>query len=158
MANLIAPLGDGLCQAHKIDLLKGVGAEGGDGHLPGNNHDGCGVDHRVGHAREGVGGAGSAGDDGHTHLSADACKALGGVRGALFVAHEDMVESFLLAPRIIVEGIIDGHDAAAGIAEDGLHSLGFQRQHQCLAACNLLFHVSCVHLFEVLLVGLWVQK
>ncbi len=140
MANLIAPLRDRLRHTHEIDLLEGICAKGCDGHLPRDDHDRRGVYHRVGNTRERIRGTRAAGDDGHAHLAADACEALGGVCGALFVAHEDMVKRLLLAPRVVIEGIIDGHDAAAGITEDGFHPLPLQRQHQRLAACNFFIH------------------
>ena len=140
MTYLIAPFRDRLRHAHEVHLLERICAKGCNGHLPRDDHDGCGVDHRVGHARERVRGTRAAGDDGHAHLAADACKALGGMCGTLFVAHEDMVKRLLLASRVVIEGIIDRHDTAARVAEDGLHPLPLQRQHQRLAACNFLFH------------------
>ena len=43
--------------------------------------------------------------------------------GSLFVTHQYMVETFLLSTCIVEERVVDGHDGATGVAEDGLHAV-----------------------------------
>ena len=100
--NLIAPLGDWLSHTHEVNLLEEVRAKGRDWNLTSDDHDGSRVQHSISHARQGVGGPRTAGDDSYAHLAADAGIALSSVSGALFVAHEDMVEGFLLTTCIVV--------------------------------------------------------
>jgi hypothetical protein len=60
---------------------------------------------------------------------------------ALLVTHQNMVETFLLTSCIVEERIINGHDAAAWVSEDGLHALGLQRPHQRLRSSNSISHI-----------------
>ena len=141
MTNLIGPLGDGLRQAYEVHLLKRIGAQGRDGHLTSNDNDGGGVEHGVGDTRQRVSHTRTAGDQGNTYLARDACIALGSVGGTLFVAHQYVVETFLLTSCIVEKRIVNGHDAAARVTKDGFHALGLQRPHQRLRSCNLISHL-----------------
>ena len=132
MTDLIAPLGDGLCHTHEIDLLEGVGTQGTDGHLSGDDDDRRGVEHGIGQSRQRVRGTRTTSDQRHAYLATDAGITLGGMGSGLFVTDEDMVESLLVASCVVVKGIIDGHDGTAGVAEDGCHTLCLQGLHQCL--------------------------
>ncbi len=85
-----AVLGDRLGDADDIRLLKRIGADEAPRHLAGYRYD----RHRihVGCRQPGdqIGRAGAAGGDTHANLSGCAGVAVGGVRGGLFVAHQDM--------------------------------------------------------------------
>ena len=140
VTDLITPLRDGLRHTHEVHLLESVGTEGRDGHLSGNDDDWRGVEHRIGNTREGVRHTRTAGDQGHTHLTGYTGIALGSVGGALLVAHQNMVETFLLASCVVEERVIDGHNAATGVAEDGLHALSLQRPHQRLRSSYSISH------------------
>ena len=89
--------------------------------LAGDADDGDGVEHGGGDAGDQVGGAGAAGG----HADADAARgarvAVGHVRGALLMAHEDVVDGKL------AQRVVDGQDGAAGIAEDVAHAFAFGR-------------------------------
>ena len=144
MTDLIAPLRDGLSHADEVHFLKGIRTQGADGHLAGDDHDGRRVQHGIGHARQGVGGAGTAGHQGHAYPTRHAGIALGSMSGALFVAHQDVVKGFLLSARIVVESIIHRHDGAAGVTEDSLHALILQRPHQGFTSSYFLLHIYLV--------------
>ena len=136
MTDLITPLRDWLRHAHKVHLLKGVGTKGSDGYLSGDDNNRRGVEHRIGDTRQCVRHTWTAGHQGHTYLTRHSGIALGGVSGSLLMTHQYMIETFLLASCVVEERIIHGHDAATGIAEDGLHPLSLQRPHQRLRSCN----------------------
>ena len=61
-----------------------------------------------------VGGAGSGGGEADADAARGAGVAVGHMGGALLVADEDVVDGGEFA-----EGVVDGEDGAAGIAEDG---------------------------------------
>ena len=75
---------------------------------------GDGVEHGGGDAGDEVGGAGAGGGDADADAAGGAGVAVGHVRGALLVADEDVVDGGELA-----QGVVDGQDGSAGIAEDG---------------------------------------
>ena len=140
MTNLIRPLRDRLGHTHEVYLLKGISTQGRDGHLTCNHHNRRGIKHGIGNTRQGISHSGTTGHQGHTDLARDAGIALCGMGSALFVTHQNMVETFLLTSCIVEERIINGHDAAAWVSEDGLHALGLQRPHQRLRSCNSISH------------------
>ena len=137
-AYLVAPFRYWLCHAHEVNLLEGVGAEHAGAHLSCYHHNRCGVHHGVGNTREGVCGAWSAGYDTHSHFVAHPCIAFRSVCGSLLVAHEYVVKSFLLSPRIVVEGVVNWHYGASGIAENGLHPFFLESSHQSLCSCYII--------------------
>ena len=106
-------LGDGQGDAGDVDLLEGVGAEDLGGDLAGDADDGDGVEHGGGDAGDEVGGAGAGGGHADADLAGGAGVAVGHVGGALLVADEDVVDGEL------AQGVVDGQDGSAGIAEDG---------------------------------------
>ena len=69
--------------------------------------------HGGGDAGDEVGGAGAGGGHADADLAGGARVAVGHVRGALLVAHEDVADGEL------AQRVVDGQDGAAGIAEDG---------------------------------------
>jgi hypothetical protein len=93
-------LGDGQRDAGDVDFLKGVGAEDFAGDLAGDADDGDGVEHGGGDAGDEVGRAGAAGGHADADLARGARVAVGHVRGALLVAHEDVVDGEL-AQRVV---------------------------------------------------------
>ena len=101
MTDLVTPLRDRLRHTHEVDLLESIGTEGTDGHLTGNDHDRCGVEHGIGHTCQRVGDTRTTGHQGNAYLSRDTGIALGSMGGSLFMTHEDMVETFLLSSCII---------------------------------------------------------
>ncbi len=104
-------LGDGQGDAGDVGFLKGVGADELAAHLAGDAHDGRGIEHGGGDAGDHVGGARSGGSDGDADFTAGARIAIGHVRGALFVTHQDVVN------LAVLQGVVGGEDGAAGIAE-----------------------------------------
>jgi hypothetical protein len=122
IGHLVVPFGDGRGDVDHVGLLEGVGAEQVCEDLAGDAYHGCGVDHRVGEARDEVGGARAAGGEDDAGATGGAGIALGGVNAPLFVPHQDMLESVAVS----VEGVIDGHDGAAGVAEDGGDAFGHE--------------------------------
>ena len=136
MTDLIRPLRDRLCHTHEIDLLEGIGTEGTDRHLTSNDDNGRRVKHGISNTCQRIGDTRATGDKGDTHLARHAGIALSGMGSSLFVAHQDMVETFLFSARVVEERVIDGHDRPSGVAEDGLHALCLQGAHQRLRSCN----------------------
>ena len=60
--------------------------------------------------------------------------------GSLLVAHQDVVEAFLLTTCIVEQRIIDRHNGTTGITENGFHTLGLQGSHERLRSCNSVSH------------------
>ena len=107
-------LGDGEGDAGDVDFLEGVRAEDFGGDLAGDRHNRNAIEHGGGEAGDEVCGAGAGG--GHTDADAPGCAgvAVCHVGGSLLVTDEDVVDGGEFA-----EGVVDGEDGAAGIAEDG---------------------------------------
>ena len=102
--------------AGDVDFLEGVGAEQFAAHLASDADDGRGIEHGGGDAGDHVGCAGAAGGHGDADATSGARITVGHVRGALFVAHENVVELGF------AEGVVDGKNRAAGISENMLHA------------------------------------
>src|ERR1035437_5563864 len=98
--------------AGDVDFLEGVRAEDLARHVAGDAYDGNRVQHGCGDACDKVGGAGAAGGDGDANLARGARVAVCHVRRTLLVADEGVVDGEL------AQGVIDGQDGPAGIAED----------------------------------------
>ena len=107
-------LGDGEGDAGDVDFLEGVAAEDLGGDLAGDGDHGDAVEHGRGEAGDEVGGAGAGGGHADADAADGAGVAVGHVGGALLVADEDVVDGGELA-----QGVVDGEDGAAGVAEDG---------------------------------------
>ena len=132
MTDLIAPLRDRLRHTYEVDLLKGIGTQGANGHLTGNHHNRRRVEHGISDTRQRVGDTRATGHQGDTHLTRYAGITLGSMGSSLLVTHEDMVETLLLTTGVVEKCVVDGHDTATGVSEDGLHPFCLQRPHQRL--------------------------
>ena len=139
MTNLITPLRDRLGHTHEVYLLKSICSQSSDGHLTSYHHNRRRIQHGIGHTRQRVRGTRTTCYQRHTNLATYSGKALCRMGSSLFVAHQYMVERFLVSSRVVVEGIVNGHNRTAWVSEDGLHPLGLQCQHQRLTTCYLLF-------------------
>src|SRR5436309_415631 len=109
-------LGDGHGDARDIDFLKCVGAQHFATNLARNADHRRRVHHGRGYAGNHVGCARAGGGHGHADATAGARVAIGHVRGALFVAHEDVVQ------LRFTKCIIDRQNRAAGITKDLAHA------------------------------------
>ena len=126
-------LGHRVGDAHDVRLLEGVGTNGLNAHLTGDNHHRHGIHVRVGDGGDHVRGTRAGGHQAHAHLASGQRIALGGMAGGLLVAHEHETEL-----RAVVDLMVDGQDRAAGDAEDVLDAEILQRTHQRLGAGHLL--------------------
>ena len=129
-------LGAGAGDADGVGLLEGVVADHEGRDLAGEDDDRDRVHQRVGHAGDGVGGAGAGGDEDDAGLAGGAGVALGGVGRGLLVAHEDVADVVLLEDRVV-----DRQHRAAGIAEDGVDALVLQGLNDHLGAGHLSLHL-----------------
>ena len=93
-------LGHGQRNAGNIDFLKRVRAQHFARDIAGDADHRNGIEHGGGDSGDEVGGAGTAGGDGHAHLARGARVAVGHVRGALLVAYKDVVDG-KFAQRIV---------------------------------------------------------
>jgi hypothetical protein len=121
--------------ADRVAFLEGIRADEMGRHLPGDAHDRDRIEKSVGEPRDDVGGARPGRDEEAADLAGRARIAFGRMRGALLVAHQDVAQLFLMEKRVI-----DRQHGSAGIAEDMLDALVFQRAHHHLGACHLLQH------------------
>ena len=117
-------------------FLEGVLADGVAGYLAGDEHGRHGVHLGGGDAGDEVGSAGAGGAEGDADASGGACIAVGGVGGALLVAHEDVPEL-----RVFGEVLVEGENSAAGDAEDNLHALTDEGFANYLSAAEHHFKV-----------------
>src|SRR5258708_8134432 len=105
-----------LCDRHgdagDINFLEGIGAEELAADLSSDANHRRGVQHRGRDARDHVGGAWAGGGHSHAYAAAGSRISFGHVRGALFVAHEDVVQ-LGFAKRVVY-----GKNRAAWIPED----------------------------------------
>src|SRR5579864_2463608 len=113
--------GDGHGDAGNVDFLEGVGAEQLAADLSGDADDWRRVEHGGGDAGDHVGSAGAGSGHGDSYAAAGTRVAVGHVRGALFVADENVVQLGL------AERVIDRKNRAAGVTEDVLHAEACQR-------------------------------
>ena len=129
----VVVLRDGHRDAPDVGLLEGVGADRLARHLAGDRDDGHRVHVGVGQRRDEVGRPRSR----RRHADADATGRrripLGGVPGALLVAHEDVPHRGGVHQRVVGR-----QDRAAGDAEDGVDAEVLQRLDQGLRAGDLL--------------------
>ncbi len=113
-------LGDGQGDAGDVDLLKRVATEDLGGDLTGDGDDGDAVEHGCGYARDEVCRTRPGGGHADADLARGAGVAVGHVRGALLVADEDVVDGEL------AQGVVDGEDGSARVAEDAVYALASQ--------------------------------
>ena len=114
--------------AGDVHFLKRVGAQQLARHIAGDADDGNRIEHGRGNAGDQVGRAGTAGGNGHAHLARGARVAVGHVRRALLVAHQDVADG-KLAQRVVRR-----QNRAARIAEDGVDAFADQRGPEDLRA------------------------
>ena len=108
--------GDRHGDAGDVHFLKGIGAEHLAADLPGDADHRGRIQHGRGNAGDHVGGARAGSGHGDADAARGARIAIGHVRGALFVAHENVMQ-LGFAKRIV-----DRKNRAAGIAEDVTHA------------------------------------
>src|SRR6266851_2906579 len=113
-------LGDGQGDAGDVDLLKCIAAEDLGGDLAGDGDDGDAVEHGGGYAGDQVCRTRPGGGHADADFARGAGVAVGHVRGALLVADEDVVDGEL------AQGVVDGQDGSAGVAEDAVYTLADQ--------------------------------
>ena len=108
-------LGDRASDAGGVALLEGVGADGGQGHLAGDADHGHRVEVGIGQGSDHVGGGGTAGHHADPGAAGGVGVALGRVPRPLLVANQHVTEIG------VDDGVVDGEDGAAGIAEHHFH-------------------------------------
>ena len=121
-------LGDRHGDAGDVDFLKGVGAEHFAADLAGDADDRRRIEHGGGDAGDHVGCAGAGGGHGDADSARGARVAVGHVRGALFVADEDVVELGF------AQRVVDGKNRAARIAENVLSRPAWSSDSQRISA------------------------
>jgi hypothetical protein len=126
----VAVLDDGVGDARDVRLLEGVFAEARADGLPGEHDHRHRVHHGGQEARDGVGGAGTRGDEHHTGLARGARVAVGHVGGALFVAYQDELDAG------IHEGVEDGDRGPARQTEHVVHALALETLNELLGAAG----------------------
>lgn len=112
------PLGARPRNTNDVGLLESIAANGGGGDLAGEDDHGSTVGKGIGHGSDDVGGAGTGGDEDDTGLARSTGVTLSHVTSTLFVAGEDEVEV-----GRVVDGIEDGENGTARIAEDVLDAV-----------------------------------
>jgi hypothetical protein len=120
-------LDDGARDANGVALLEGIQANGGRGHLAGDDHHRNAVHVGRGNAGDRIGDARAGGDQRHTDVARGARIAVGRMHGRLFVAHQHVLDGVLL-----VESVVDVQDGTAGVAPDVLD----------VSACRALTRIS----------------
>ena len=115
-------LGDGHGQAVGVHLLKGIGADHGQGHLAGDADDRDGVELGVGNGRQGVGRARPGGGEEDRGLARDPGHALGDEPGPLFVPGQNVFDVAALP-----QGVIERQIRSARDTGNGPHTLPFQQ-------------------------------
>ena len=127
-------LGAGTRDARDVAFLESVVADEPCGHLPGENHQRNGIHVGRGNAGDGVGGAGTGGDQANADLAGRAGVAVGGVHRSLLVPDQNMFEI------AFIELIVNIQNCSARIAENDLHLFFFQHFQENL--CAFEFHVT----------------
>ena len=151
VADHVVPLRDGHRDAGDVHLLERVLAQQVLADVARDGHDGRAVHVGGRDARGEVRAARARGGEAHADLAGGACVAVGGVRRALLVAHQVVVDLGGL-----VQGVVHIQDGAAGIAEHGVDALLLQalQQDLCsgefhglgppfLVVCRLCFRAAC---------------
>ena len=118
-------LGDGHGHAGDVHFLKAVQSQQIAGHVAGNGHYRNGIHIGGGNAGDQIGGAGAGSGDAHAYPSGSPGIAVCCVGCTLFMGGFNMAN--LVA--VLVQGIINIQDCAAGIPEYGIHALFQQALH-----------------------------
>src|SRR6266849_1806602 len=116
MGHEIVVLGDGKRDAGDVRFLKSVGADQLATDLSRDAHDGRGVEHGRGDARDHVRSARTGGRNRNAYVSADARVAVGHVGCALLVTHQHVMD------LAVLQRVVGGKNRAARISEDVLHA------------------------------------
>ncbi len=124
-------------EADRVGFLERVGADQVGRDLAGDDHQRDRVHERVGDAGDRVGRAGARGDEHHAGLAGRAGIALGGVRRAGFVPHEDVAD-----PVVAEQFVVDRQHRAARVAEHEFDALTDQAFDQYRSAAAFLGHVQ----------------
>jgi hypothetical protein len=127
-AHDVAVLDHGQAHAEHVDFLERIRAHQARRHLAGDREQRHRIEIRVREPGQQIGRAGPGGREADADAAARARIAVGGQRRTLLMPHEDVLE------RRIHERVVDRHDGAAGVAEDGVDAFGFQRVEQMLRA------------------------
>ena len=120
MRHQIIVLGDRQRDAGDVGFLKRIGAEELAADLAGDADDRRRIHHGRGDAGDHVGRARTGGGHSHADFAGRARIAIGHVRRALLVAHQNV------ANGAVPQRVVGRQDGAARIAEDGFHALAFQ--------------------------------
>ena len=115
----IVVLRDGQRDARDVDLLEGVGADKGVGHIARDGNERGGVEVGGGDAGHKVGGTGARGGNDDADLAGGAGITVGCVGSSLLMGGQDMVNLVL----ILEDGVVNVNDLASGITEDRLAAL-----------------------------------
>ncbi len=139
MGHQIIVLGDRKSDAGDVRFLKRVGADQLASHLSGNADDRRRIEHGRGNSGDHVGGARARSGDGDSNLPAGSRVAVGHVRGALLVTHQNVMN------LAVLERVVGRQNGAAGIAEDDLHALTLQAFPKNAGARSCSFPICLVH-------------
>ena len=123
--------GDRHGDAGDVHFLERIGAEELAAHLPGDADHRRRIEHRRRDAGDHVGCAGTRGRHCHSHAAAGARVTVGHVRGALLVAHENVMQLGL------TDGVVDRKNRAARIAENVPHPEMLERLAEYLRTSEL---------------------
>ena len=102
-----------------IDLLEGILAQQGQGHVAGDRNNRNAVHVSSGDAGDQIGRSGTAGSHADTYFAGGARIAVRRVRGALLMGCQIMSDLISL----FIKCIIYIQDRTAGISENGIHTL-----------------------------------
>ncbi len=153
-AHEVIVLGAVAGDAGRVAFLERVRADEVGRHLTSDADEGNGIHQGVGEAGDGVGCAGPRRDEKHANLAGRARIAFGGVRRPPFLADQDVTDFVLVEKRVV-----DRQHRTAGIAEDELDALIFERFDHHFGPGHMLGHCSCpsalVRRFSVW--GVWRQ-
>ena len=126
-------LDHGQGDAGGVGLLEAVGADQVGPHLPGDEHGGHRVEHRVGDRGDEVGGPGAARGEGDAHAAARLGVALGRMSRPRLVAAEDVAQA------AVVEGVVGRQVGTPREAEYRVDALGLEALDDGIDSS----HVTC---------------
>jgi hypothetical protein len=104
---------DGAGDADGVAFLEGIQANRVGGHLPGDDDHRDAVHVGCGNACDGIGHAGTRGDQRHTHITRGTCIAVSSMNSCLLVAHQNVLNRVLFVKRVV-----DVQYGATGVAPE----------------------------------------
>ena len=122
VADEVVVLGHRQRDAVDVDLLEGVLADQGAGHVAGDRDHRHRVEERRADPGDEVRRARAGGAHAHADPTGDAGVAVGRVGAALLVADEDVAEL-----GVVAEDVVERQDHAAGVAEEDVDALAEER-------------------------------